>query len=45
MRVDFPEPDGPIMATKSPGKIFKSIPCRTCVTTSPFAYSFVMPLI
>ena len=36
MSVDFPEPDGPMMATNSPLEISNVIPWRTGVTTSSF---------
>ncbi len=34
-RVDLPEPDGPISATKSPSGISRSMPCRTWTSSGP----------
>ncbi len=33
--VDFPEPDAPMMATKSPRSTVMDTPCRACTSTSP----------
>jgi hypothetical protein len=35
IRVDFPEPDGPMTATKSPRLIFRDIPSRAFTWNSP----------
>src|SRR3989339_1015758 len=42
MSVDFPDPDGPIIATNSPCVMSKEIPCKTGVSTSPLTYVFLM---
>ena len=35
MSVDLPEPDGPMMATISPGMTFSETPLNACTSTSP----------
>ena len=39
--VDLPEPDGPMIATYSPGSIVNVTPCSTCTFTSPIVYVLV----
>src|SRR5580700_1923802 len=39
--VDFPEPEGPMMATYSPLRICRSIPLRACTCSAPISYTFV----
>src|ERR1700730_9724352 len=42
MSVDFPEPDGPMMATKSPFSISSETPRSAWTSCSPMMYVFVM---
>src|SRR5579871_3481757 len=43
MKVDLPEPEGPIIATSSPGFTWSETPRSACTTTSwPKRYSFWM---
>ncbi len=35
MKVDLPEPEGPMIATNSPGSTFTSTPCNAWTTVSP----------
>ncbi len=37
MKVDFPEPDGPMMATNSPGSTSIETPSRARTSDSPIA--------
>src|SRR5580698_1152719 len=39
--VDFPEPEGPMMATYSPLRICRSMPLRACTCSEPISYTFV----
>src|SRR5581483_798456 len=41
MRVDLPEPEGPMMATNSPRPISSETPRRACTSTSPSVYRLV----
>src|SRR5713101_7588022 len=41
MSVDFPEPDGPMMATYSPLRISTSTPRRACTCSAPISYTLV----
>ena len=41
MRVDLPEPDGPMMATYSPSSIVKLTPRRAATEMDPVRYTFV----
>ena len=41
MRVDLPEPDGPMMAVNSPRPICTSTPRRACTAASPLPYILV----
>ena len=43
-RVDFPEPDGPIIMTISPRNMSRSTPCRTSFVPSPSLYMWRRPL-
>jgi hypothetical protein len=40
MNVDFPDPDGPMMATNSPAPTESETPRRAGTTTLPIRYSF-----
>src|SRR3989442_1242983 len=40
MSVDFPDPDGPIMATYSPLRISASTPRRACTCSAPISKTF-----
>lgn len=40
--VDFPLPEGPINAIKSPASISKLIPLSTANSASPILYVFIM---
>src|ERR1035437_7177962 len=42
IKVDFPEPDGPIIATNSPSAIVKVIPLNAWNSISPVLYVFVI---
>ena len=37
MNVDFPDPDGPMMATKLPRSMVVDTPRKACTSTSPEA--------
>src|SRR5208282_667522 len=39
--VDFPEPEGPMMATYSPLRICRSTPLRACTFSEPISYTLV----
>src|SRR5580658_10380803 len=39
--VDFPDPEGPMIATYSPLRISRSIPLRACTCSEPISYTFV----
>jgi hypothetical protein len=41
MSVDLPEPDGPMMATYSPGSMARLTPLSAGVSVSPETYVFV----
>jgi hypothetical protein len=41
INVDLPEPDGPMMAIKSPVLIFKSTPSRALIVDEPLPKVFV----
>ncbi len=43
IRVDFPEPDGPMIATSSLGSIARSTPRSAWTVSAAIRYSFVMP--
>ena len=43
--VDLPEPDGPMMETKSCGSMWMSTPPNAATTFSPMRYSLRMPFI
>src|SRR3989344_1122495 len=43
IKVDFPEPEGPMMATNSPDSIEKFMSCKTGVTTSSLTDSLSRP--
>ncbi len=45
IRVDFPDPDGPMIDTKSPRSIVKEMSFRTCTGTNPNLKSFTKSLI
>ena len=45
MSVDLPEPDGPMIATKSPRSISNEMPLSTCTGTSPSRKSLTRFLI
>ena len=45
IRVDFPDPDGPMIETKSPRSISNEMPFKTCTGTSPSWKSFTRSLI
>ena len=42
MSVDFPDPDGPMIATNSPSSILKDTPLSAVKEISPFEYVFVI---
>jgi hypothetical protein len=41
IKVDLPEPEGPMIATISPQAILSERPLRACTSTSPILYTFV----
>src|SRR5215470_20341471 len=41
--VDFPEPEGPIIATYSPFRISRSTPLSACTCSAPISYTLVKP--
>src|SRR5271154_1440920 len=41
IKVDFPEPEGPMMATYSPLRICRSTPLSACTFSEPISYTFV----
>src|SRR5436190_1954200 len=43
--VDFPEPDGPMIATSSPRFTSRSMPRSACTSVSPTRYTLVRPRI
>src|ERR1035437_9631943 len=40
-KVDFPEPDSPMIATNVPRSTVMVTPCKACTTTSPNRYVFL----
>ena len=44
INVDFPEPEGPIIARNSLGMIAKEIPCKASTSTLPVVYIFLNPV-
>ena len=42
-RVDLPEPEGPMMAANSPGRMARLTPSRATTRASPWPYAFVTP--
>ena len=45
IRVDLPEPDGPMIATKSPCATSRSTPRRASTSTTPVEYVLRTPVI
>jgi ABC-type uncharacterized transport system ATPase subunit len=43
-RVDFPDPEGPMMAMNSPGITFTVTPARACTSPEGSGYTFVTSL-
>src|ERR1051326_6164834 len=40
IKVDFPEPDGPVIATYSPRCTANDTPCSACTFSAPMSYVF-----
>src|ERR1700741_3353776 len=43
IRVDLPDPEGPMMATYSPLRISTSTPCKACTCSAPISYVLIKP--
>ena len=44
MRVDFPDPDGHMIATNSPSRMVKDTPLRACMVSPQRTYDFLILL-